>query len=159
MQSGGNYLRPRLRRLIKNTKKHYSNWPSKEMQDIIFLTLSEVVDIHADQITRYGGADGVRDINLLSSAVAMPLASFSNNYLHTDIYEMAAAYAFHICQNHPFVDGNKRTALAAALVFLVLNGINITDPSGKLYDSMISLASGKLGKAEFAAVLRSLNLQ
>ena len=88
----------------------------------------------------------MRDINLLSSAIAMPLASFSNNYLHTNIYEMAAAYTFHMCQHHPFVDGNKRTALASALVFLDMNGISISDPSGRLYDSMMSLASGKMGR-------------
>lgn len=126
------------------------------MQDIIFLTLSEVVDIHNDQITRYGGSDGVRDINLLSSAIAVPFASFSGAYLHANIYEMAAAYAFHISQNHPFVDGNKRTALASALVFLDMNRVSISDPSSVLYDSMISLASGKMHKAEFAEVLRSL---
>ncbi len=126
------------------------------MKGISFLTLAEVIDIHADQIQRYGGHDGVRDMNLLSSAIAMPFASFSGSFLHSDIYEMAAAYTFHICQNHPFIDGNKRTALASALVFLELNGVSIADTDGKLYDAMISLASGKLGKAEFANILRSL---
>ncbi len=119
------------------------------MKSISFLTLAEVVEIHADQITRYGGSDGVRDINLLSSAVAVPYASFSGSFLHADVYEMAAAYAFHICQNHPFVDGNKRTALASALVFLELNDISILDPAGKLYHAMISIASGKLGSVNF----------
>lgn len=126
------------------------------MNKIIFLTLAEVIDIHTDQIQRYGGHDGIRDINLLSSAVAMPYASFSSEFLHEDIYEMAAAYAFHICRNHPFIDGNKRTALASALVFLELNGIGISDPKGKLYDAMIKLASGNLGKTEFASRLRNL---
>ena len=126
------------------------------MKDIIFLTLSEVVDIHADQIERYGGAGGIRDINLLSSAIAVPFASFPSEYLHRDIFEMAAAYAFHICQNHPFVDGNKRTALASALVFLDMNGESILYDSDKLYDAMVSMAAGKLTKSEFADVLRSL---
>ncbi len=126
------------------------------MKKITFLTLAEVVEIHADQIHRYGGTDGIRDINLLSSAVAMPYASFSGSFLHADIDEMAAAYAFHICQNHPFVDGNKRTALASSLVFLELNGINISDPKMKLYKGMMSLAAGNLGKTEFAEILRSL---
>ncbi len=126
------------------------------MQKITFLTLAEVVEIHADQIEHYGGADGIRDINLLSSAVAMPYASFSGSFLHNDIFEMAAAYAYHISQNHPFVDGNKRTALASALVFLELNGISLLDPKEKLYESMLSLAAGKLNKAEFAEILRSL---
>jgi len=126
------------------------------MKGITFLTLSEVVDIHADQIARYGGSDGIRDINLLSAAVAMPFASFSGDYFHSDIYEMAAAYAFHICQNHPFVDGNKRTALASALVFLDMNGEGIIDETGKLYDAMMSLAAGQLSKQEFANILRSM---
>jgi death-on-curing protein len=127
------------------------------MKDIIFLALAEVIGTHADQIKRYGGSSGMRDLNLLSSAVAMPSASFSGSFLHADIYEMAAAYAFHICQNHPFIDGNKRAALASALVFLELNGITISDPRGKLYDAMIALASSKLKKTEFADILRSLS--
>lgn len=126
------------------------------MDDLIFLTLAEVMEIHADQIRRHGGSAGIRDINLLSSAVATASASFGGRYLHHDIYEMAAAYAFHISQNHPFIDGNKRAALASALVFLELNGVSISDPVGKLYDAMVALASGKLGKSEFAAVVRAL---
>jgi death-on-curing protein len=124
------------------------------MADIVFLTLTEVIEIHADQIARYGGSRGVRDMNLLNSAVAMPPASFGGDYLHADIFEMAAAYAFHIAQNHPFLDGNKRAALASALVFLEMNGISIVDPGGELYDAMIAIASGKLGKAKFADILR-----
>ena len=129
------------------------------MKKITFLTLAEVVEIHADQIHRYGGTDGIRDINLLSSAVAMPYASFSGSFLHADIDEMAAAYAFHMCQNHPFVDGNKRTALASSLVFLELNGINISDPKMKLYKDMMLLAAGNLGKTEFAEILKNLKKQ
>jgi death-on-curing protein len=126
------------------------------MKKTTFLTLAEVVEIHGDQIDRYGGADGIRDVNLLSSAVATPYASFSGSFLHQDIFAMAAAYAYHISQNHPFVDGNKRTALASALVFLELNGVRVMDPKEKLYESMIALAAGKLNKAEFAEILRSL---
>jgi death-on-curing protein len=126
------------------------------MKRIYFLTLAEVNEIHADQIKHYGGIVGIRDLNLLSSAVAIPFASFSGDFLHKDIYEMAAAYAFHICQNHPFIDGNKRTALASALVFLELNGISISDTQEKLYRSMMSLSSGKKRKEDFAEVLRTL---
>jgi len=126
------------------------------MKKIHFLTLAEVIEIHSDQIKHYGGREGIRDIILLSSAVTMPYASFSGDFLHKDIYEMAAAYAFHICQNHPFIDGNKRTALASALVFLELNGINIFDPEEKLYESMMSIASGKMTKENFAEILRTL---
>jgi death-on-curing protein len=110
-----------------------------------------------DQITRYGGKFGIRDIGLLSSAIAVPQASFGGQSLHADIYEMAAAYAFHICQNHPFFDGNKRVALAAALVFLDLNGIEINDPKGKLHELMMSVARGKADKAEIAAAFRALH--
>ncbi len=126
------------------------------MKKLHFLTLAEVIEIHSDQIKHYGGRPGIRDITLLSSAVAMPYASFSGNFLHKDIYEMAAAYAFHICQNHPFIDGNKRTALASVLVFLELNGIGISDPEDKLYESMINIASGKMTKEGFAEILRTL---
>jgi len=126
------------------------------MKDILFLTLAEVVDIHCNQMKLYGRLPGIRDINLLSSAIAMPHASFHGEYLHNDIYEMAAAYAFHIGKNHPFIDGNKRTALVSALVFLELNGISISDSQGKLYDAMLDLSTGKLNKSEFASILRKL---
>ena len=126
------------------------------MKKITFLTLVEVVEIHSDQIQHYGGSEGIRDMNLLSSAVAMPYASFSGMFLHSDLHEMAAAYAFHICQNHPFVDGNKRTALASALIFLELNGVSVSDSQGKLYEAMVSLASGDVNKVDFAKLLREL---
>ncbi len=94
------------------------------MKEPLFLTLAEVIEIHNDQIKRYGGSAAIRNIGLLQSAIAQPPASFSGQWLHGDIFMMAAAYAFHICGNHPFIDGNKRTALASALVFLRLNGID-----------------------------------
>lgn len=125
------------------------------MKKIYFLTLAEVNEIHADQIKHFGGLTGIRDINLLSSAVAMSYASFSGDLLHKDIYEMAGAYAFHICQNHPFIDGNKRAALASALVFLELNGISISDTQDKLYKSMMNISSGKMRKEDFAEILRT----
>jgi death-on-curing protein len=126
------------------------------MKRIEFLTLAEVAQIHADQIRRYGGKSGTRDVNLLSSAVAMPYASFSGDFLHKDICEMAAAYAFHICRDHPFIDGNKRAALAGALVFLDMNGISVLDTEGKLYEATMVIASGKMKKEEFANILRNL---
>jgi len=126
------------------------------MREPAFLTLAEVIGIHADQVRNYGGGEGVRDIELLSSAVAMPYVSFSEKFLHADIFEMAAAYTFHISQNQPFIDGNKRTALASALVFLEINGISISDPEGTLYDAMLTLADGKLSKSNFSDILRKL---
>ena len=126
------------------------------MRAPVFLTLAEVIEVHADQIRRYGGSEGIRDIDLLSSAIAMPSASFSDEFLHADLFGMAAAYAFHLSQNHPFVDGNKRTALASSLVFLEMNGIIVDDTRNILYDAMIALAAGKVGKTEFAQILRGL---
>lgn len=126
------------------------------MADALFLTLAEVIEIHADQIHRYGGQAGVRDLGLLQSALAQPEASFAGQWLHGDHYQMAAAHAYHLCQNHPFIDGNKRTALAAALVFLELNGMSILDPKGWLKNAMFRIASSKMRKEEFAKLLKKL---
>ncbi len=119
-----------------------------------FLTLSEVLTLLLDQISRYGGEFGVRDVGLVSSAIAVPRATFEGSAPHSDLYELAAAYAFHLCQNHPFVDGNKRVGLAAALVFLDLNGVSIEDAEDRLYPAMMSVASGQKGKTELANLLR-----
>ncbi len=123
---------------------------------IHFLTLTEIAAIHHNQIGLYGGTEGVRDISLLSSAAAMPESSFEGKYLHADLFEMAAAYKFHICKDHPFIDGNKRTALAAALVFLDFNGIEIEDKKDSLYDAIMNIASGKMEKKSLAAILKKL---
>jgi death-on-curing protein len=82
----------------------------------IFLSLDDVLESHAEQIATYGGSDGIRDLNLLQSALAQPMATFDGSHLHADLFEMASAYLFHIELNHPFVDGNKRVGLEAALV-------------------------------------------
>lgn len=126
------------------------------MPEPVFLTLAEVVEIHSDQIRRYGGQDGLRDKGLLESALAQPEASFGGEWLHHDLYAMAAAYAYYLCQNHCFIDGNKRVALACALVFLELNGVSILDPKGRLKEAMLSVASGKMGKEDLAEILRRL---
>ena len=118
--------------------------------------MSEVLLILQDQIRRYGGSYGVRDSALLSSAMAMPMATYEGKLLHSELIDQAAAYAYHVCQNHPFIDGNKRTALAAALVFLDLNGIEIHDPEEKLYDLMIEVAEGKRTKIDIAETLDEL---
>ena len=126
------------------------------MKEPLFLTLAEVIEIHQNQIELYGGQRGIRDMGLLQSALAQPQASFSGEWLHEDIFIMAAAYAFHICKNHPFLDGNKRTALDAALIFLSLNGISFSNPKETFIKVMLSVAEGKMGKKELANVLRSL---
>ncbi len=124
----------------------------------IFLRLADVVRVHVDQVERYGGRPGIRDMGLLRSALDMPGASFGGEWLHRDLYEMAAAYAFHLSRNHPFFDGNKRTALACALVFLEINGVPIKDPEQRLYQAMVDIASGAIDKMGMAAVFRSLSL-
>jgi len=86
----------------------------------------------------------------------VPQASFGGAYLHEDLAHMAAAYAFHIAQNQPFLDGNKRTGLLTALVFLDLNGITILDPEEKLYDAMIAIAERRMDKDRLAGLLREL---
>jgi death-on-curing protein len=119
--------------------------------------MSEVLLILQDQIRRYGGTYGVRDIGLLSSALAMPAASFEGKYLHIDLFEQAAAYAFHICQNHPFVDGNKRTGLATALVFLSINGVELEDPNEELYRLMMEVSGKGKAKSDVAVTFRRLH--
>ncbi len=127
------------------------------MKEPNFLTLAEVVEIHRNQIELYGGDLGMRDIRLLQSAIAQPEATFDGAWLHPDLFTMAAAYAFHIAVNHSFTDGNKRAALAAALVFLEINGASLADPSGKLYDAMIKVASGEMDKETLAEIFRTLS--
>ena len=126
------------------------------MREPLFLTLAEIIEVHADQMKRYGGQKGVRDFGLLESALAQPEGTFGGEWLHQDLFEMAAAYAYHLCQNHPFLDGNKRTALASALVFLELNRIPLRDPRGVLKDAMLRVASGKMEKKELSELLRKL---
>jgi death-on-curing protein len=121
-----------------------------------FLTVDDVLQIHAEQLLAYGGAAGIRDRGLLESAVAMPRASFGETFLHEDLSHMAAAYAFHLAQNQPFIDGNKRTGLVAALVFLELNGITILDRDELLYDAMIAIAERRIDKQGLADLLRTL---
>lgn len=120
----------------------------------IFLSLAEVVEIHRDQIERYGGRPGIRDSGLLQSAVAVPQATMGGEYLHSDLFEMAAAYLFHIVKNHPFVDGNKRTGAVAALVFLELNGVEVTPNEDGMADIVLSVAQGKIHKGDVATFLR-----
>ena len=121
----------------------------------IFLTLGEIVAVHRDQITRYGGSEGVRDWGLLQSAAAMPAATFGGQFLHGDLCEMAAAYLFHIVQNHPFVDGNKRTGAAAADVFLAMNDVELVAGQDEYAELVLSVARGEKSKSAVAEFLRA----
>ncbi|HEU4383352.1 MAG TPA: type II toxin-antitoxin system death-on-curing family toxin [Anaeromyxobacteraceae bacterium] len=119
-----------------------------------FLTLDEVLALHADQIQRYGGSAGVRDLGLLESAIAAPRATFGGGLLHATLPEMAAAYLFHLVRNHPFVDGNKRAGLAAAIAFLGLNDLWLDVDEDELVDRVLGVAEGRIGKAEVAVLLQ-----
>jgi len=120
----------------------------------VFLALDEVLAIHRDQIGHYGGLGGIRDMNLLASALGTPTASYGGEFLHTDRYEMAAAYLFHIARNHPFIDGNKRTALMVAIVFLGLNGRALEADPDQLFDRVLGVAEGGISKSEIANFFR-----
>lgn len=120
-----------------------------------FLEVEDVLQIHADQLERYGGLSGVRDLGLLESAVSMPRATYAGEFLHGDLFAMAAAYLFHITRNHPFLDGNKRTGAASALVFLDLHGIEVTASNDALYDLVIGMATGTAGKEMVERFLRT----
>ncbi|MCI0530151.1 MAG: type II toxin-antitoxin system death-on-curing family toxin [Nitrospira sp.] len=122
--------------------------------DPIFLDVDEVIQIHTDQIKRYGGSSGIRDLDLLQSSMAMPQSGFGDTYLHEDLFEMAAAYLFHIVKNHPFVDGNKRVGTASALVFLKLNGIDVNVSNPTLVKFVLDVAEGKIGKTNIAEFFR-----
>lgn len=119
-----------------------------------FLGLPDVLRLHAHQLKVYGGGEGIRDLGMLESALGMPSASFGDAYLHGGLFEMAAAYLFHLCQNHPFVDGNKRVAAAAAFSFLYLNGFELGGSQDGFRDLVLGTASGKLQKPAIAAYLK-----
>ena len=127
------------------------------MNEPVFLTVEDVIAIHAFQIERFSGSPGLRDAALVESAVAQAQASFAGQFVHNDLFEMAAAYHFHLVQNHAFVDGNKRIGLAAALVFLELNGSPIETGTEAVYELTMAVAKGESTKAQIAASLRALS--
>lgn len=120
----------------------------------IFLTLADVMEMHLYQLEHFGGSPGLRDMNLLKSAIAMPQMSFGGIVLHKNIFEMAAAYLFHVVENHPFLDGNKRTGAMAAIVFLDVNGMDFEATDDDFAEMVLQVASGRMGKQEVAAFLK-----
>ncbi len=120
------------------------------MSGPLFLELDEVLSLHAESIARFGGGLGIRDVALLESAVAMPQATMFEELLHPTLHEQAAAYLFHLVKNHPFVDGNKRIGLAAALAFLGVNEVRVVARPQQLIDLTIGVAAEKLSKSEVA---------
>jgi len=123
---------------------------------IHFIPESVVLAIHDDQIRLYGGAYGVRDIGALDASLHMPQATFGGEFLHTTIVAMAAAYGFHLCQNHPFIDGNKRTAGMVMFTFLQLNGIEPNASEPDYYAVMMSIASGQMRKEQLIDWLQEM---
>ncbi len=107
-----------------------------------WLGLDIVLDFHAEQLALFDGADGIRDLGLLESALARPVNKFA--YGETDLASLAAAYGFGIARNHPFIDGNKRTAFASIVVFLGLNGIELDAPVDAATAIILSLAAGEI---------------
>lgn len=123
--------------------------------DPVFLSLDEVLEIHEQQIERYGGSAGIRDPAGLESAVATPQATFGGEFLHPSIPAMAAAYLFHLCQNHAFIDENKRVGANAAITFLLMNDWDATFGEEELVDLVLSVASGRLGKEALTQIFES----
>jgi death-on-curing protein len=121
----------------------------------IFLTLSEVIELHRISIEEFGGTVEIRDMGLLQSATAMPHAQFGGSYLHPDLAAMAAAYLYHIVMNHPFVDGNKRTGAIAARTFLLMNDVAFAPGEEELYELVMSVARGEANKDRASEFFRA----
>ncbi|MGZ3768529.1 MAG: type II toxin-antitoxin system death-on-curing family toxin [Bdellovibrio sp.] len=131
-----------------------------------FLTIDEVVEIHENQIITYGGSLGIRDEGLLRSAIAQPESTFGKDLLHPSLELQAAAYLFHIVKNHPFVDGNKRVGTVCMLVFLEINGFELSsaldeelpDGTTKLEKVVVDVIAGAISKEELANFIK-VNIQ
>ena len=126
------------------------------MTDPLFLTSDDVLQFHADQFELSGGDPAILDIEKFESAIAQPRMTWQGRYLHEDLSAMAAAYLFHIVQNHGFADGNKRTGLNAAIVFLEINGFALDWPLDETEQLVLGVAKGELGKDEVANFIRKL---
>lgn len=121
-----------------------------------FLPEAIVIAIHDDQVRLYGGAYGIRDAAGLDAALHMPQAQFDGEFLHPTILHMAAAYGFHLCQNHPFIDGNKRTAGMVMLTFLQFNSLEPLATELDYYTTMMAVAAGQMRKEHLAEWLQTV---
>ena len=119
--------------------------------DPVFLSLENIVSIHARMIKEFGGMPGIADHGMLESATAMPRAGIAGKFLHDSLPAMAAAYLFHLCKNHPFFDGNKRVAVVAAEIFLNINGMQLKVSNEELKDLCLAVAAGDISKSETVA--------
>jgi death on curing protein len=129
---------------------------SSESQPIFHLTVDIALEIHSMAIQEFGGALGIRDQNLLESAIATPQSLFAGKSPYSDVVEMAAAYLFYLCKNHPFIDGNKRTALGACLVFLQINRIQPKPDHDDWEKLVLKIASSELDREKATRELRKL---
>lgn len=122
---------------------------------IRFLSVDDVNRLHERTIRAHGGAPGLRDVGLLDSAVSMPMQSFGGEYLHPGIPDMAAAYHYHICQAHAYIDGNKRTAVLASLAFLAVNGVTRLPTPDEFETATLEVASGQMSKVDLVKWFRT----
>jgi death-on-curing protein len=118
-----------------------------------FLDKIDVLIIHNDQVSSFGGTPGIRDDGLLDSALAQPQATFGGQLLHPAIAEQAAAYMYHLAMNHPFLDGNKRTAFAVMDTFLRVNGYILKLSDDDAYEMVLAVVQGQMTKAQLAATI------
>jgi death on curing protein len=118
------------------------------MTGLVFLSVTDIMKVHERVTAEFGGDVGLRDRGLLESATAMPQAMFSGQFLHASPAKMAAAYHFHLCANHPFIDGNKRVAVASAELFLLLNGYELAATDSDIESITLGLASGRISKEQ-----------
>ena len=124
------------------------------MMQIVWLLEEALIAIHHRQIAEHGGGEGLRDEGLLSSALARPQNLLAYGEPSPDLASLAAAYAYGIARNHPFVDGNKRTALVAARTFLILNGVDLNATQDDKVLTFVSLAEGAISEQELADWIR-----
>ncbi|MBC7075709.1 MAG: type II toxin-antitoxin system death-on-curing family toxin [Syntrophomonadaceae bacterium] len=125
------------------------------MNKIRFITKKTVLYFHTKLIEEFGGINGIRDEGMLDSALAQAQIAIEGEYLHQDIFAMAAAYGFHLCRNHPFTDGNKRIALVVMDTFLYMNGQELLAAEKDAYITMLELAAGNISKEQLAEWLRT----
>lgn len=124
---------------------------------MIYISLQEVIEYHSEIISRYGGVHGIRDIGLLASALEMPKAVVFDEELHPSVFDKAAAYLYHLINNYPFIDGNKRIAATMAITFLRINEkkLKLTDKLSKIFeDLVVEAAAGKIAKKELSAFFK-----
>jgi death-on-curing protein len=124
------------------------------MDDVEFISYEELLEIHSDQLARYGGLEGFIDENVVKSALAQPGMRAFGEYLHIDIAEMAASYIFHFAASQGFVDGNKRTAALTAVTFLLRNGYRLDCPDEDLYPVVKQAATARMPKSAIADWIR-----